>query len=412
MKTLPIQFRGPAFVADAQSAESLPTRRQNEEGQPGPAVANATDQSTSPSETLAAPLRELSLEFRGDALEYFRIWIVNLCLTLLTLGIFSAWAKVRNKRYLYSHTLLDGTPFQYLGQPLPIFRGRLIALALFLIYFISRNLITSVLPFVIGAGLVLAPWVVVRSAAFNARYSAYRNMTLSFCGNYLGAAKALYWYGLIPILAAGSAFDWGGVPQLGDLAFAVFGFIFPWWWADIRRFLVGNTRFGGINGHLTLGGGQLWTIYFLGSLRLIIPVMVGTFSLGAAAHSPGPSLATVIPVAFALLIFLAGYCISHGYIQARSGNLVWNNTRLGTLRFESDLDRWDLALLYFVNTIAIVGTAGLMTPWAIVRTIKYRMSCTRVLPEDDLAVFEGSENDSVQAVGAEVGQIFDLDLSL
>jgi uncharacterized membrane protein YjgN (DUF898 family) len=34
----------------------------------------------------------LSFEFKGSAREYFRIWIVNLCPTLFTLGIFSAWA--------------------------------------------------------------------------------------------------------------------------------------------------------------------------------------------------------------------------------------------------------------------------------------------------------------------------------
>ena len=118
----------------------------------------------------APPLKELSLEFQGKAPEYFRIWIVNLCLTLLTLGIFSPWAKVRTKRYLYSHTLLDGTPFQYLGRPLPILKGRLIAVALLLIYFVSRHLVTSVLPLVLAAGLVLAPWAIARSAAFNARY--------------------------------------------------------------------------------------------------------------------------------------------------------------------------------------------------------------------------------------------------
>ena len=66
----------------------------------------------------------MDLQFTGSALEYFRIWIVNVCLTLVTLGIFSAWAKVRKKRYFYSHTLLDGTPFQYLGMPIPILKGR------------------------------------------------------------------------------------------------------------------------------------------------------------------------------------------------------------------------------------------------------------------------------------------------
>ncbi len=57
---------------------------------------------------------------------------MNLCLTLLTLGAYSAWAKVRKKHYFYAHTTLDSTPFQYLGQPLPILKGRIIAAVLFL----------------------------------------------------------------------------------------------------------------------------------------------------------------------------------------------------------------------------------------------------------------------------------------
>ena len=38
------------------------------------------------------------LTFDGPAAEYFRIWIVNLLLTLLSLGVYSAWAKVRKAR--------------------------------------------------------------------------------------------------------------------------------------------------------------------------------------------------------------------------------------------------------------------------------------------------------------------------
>ena len=71
---------------------------------------------------------QLKLEFRGNGREYFQVWIVNLCLTLVTLGIFSAWAKVRKKRYFYSNLILDGTPFQYLASPIPILRGRAAAL--------------------------------------------------------------------------------------------------------------------------------------------------------------------------------------------------------------------------------------------------------------------------------------------
>jgi uncharacterized membrane protein YjgN (DUF898 family) len=365
------------------------------------------------------PLREVSLEFQGQSSEYFRIWIVNICLTLLTLGIFSAWAKVRNKRYLYSHTLLDGTPFQYLGKPLPILRGRLIAVALFLIYFISSNLVPSVLPLVICAGLLLAPWVIVRSAAFTARYSAYRNMTFGFDGNYAEAAKTLYWFGLIPILAVGSAFDWGGSEALDDTAFSVFGLLFPFWLARLKAFLIGSTRFGGIRGQLRILDTQLWGIYFRGGLLSLGPIVAMMILLFLSAKSQASQASFDRQYAFrwhalalALLAALAGYAFSHGYIQSNSGNLVWSNTRLGTVRFESDLRTGDLVWLYFSNAIAIISSAALMTPWAVVRTIRYRTSHMHVLSNGDLAAFEGSETRSVQAAGAEVGQIFDLDLSL
>ena len=37
-------------------------------------------------------------EFTGSGFEYFRIWIVNVLLTIVTFGIYSAWAKVRTLR--------------------------------------------------------------------------------------------------------------------------------------------------------------------------------------------------------------------------------------------------------------------------------------------------------------------------
>ena len=40
------------------------------------------------------------IEFTGAAREYFGIWIVNIILSVCTLGIYSAWAKVEEKRIL------------------------------------------------------------------------------------------------------------------------------------------------------------------------------------------------------------------------------------------------------------------------------------------------------------------------
>ena len=70
-----------------------------------------------------------SAVFTGQGSEYFRIWVVNLLLTLVTLGVYSAWAKVRTARYFRNNTRLDGHVFDYHGNPAAILRGRIIALA-------------------------------------------------------------------------------------------------------------------------------------------------------------------------------------------------------------------------------------------------------------------------------------------
>jgi len=352
---------------------------------------------------------ELALEFRGSAREYFRIWAVNLCLTLLTVGIFSAWAKVRKKRYFYSHTVLDGTPFQYLGQPLPILKGRIVAALLFLLYYASSNFFTAALPYMLAAGLVLAPWVIVRSAAFNARYSAFRNMTFRFHGDYRGALKTLYTLGLIPLLVVGTMFDWWGNYYVMGAAYAAFGFFFPWWIRGLKHFIVSRTAFGGEHGELTAGGGQFFKIYFIAGLILVVAGAV-TAALAATAFS---SIGMKAYASFLIIVpIYAGYVLAFAYTQAHISNLVWNHTRLGPLRFHSSLSARGLAKLYFTNALAIVASLGLLTPWAVMRTLKYRADHMRVIREGELGDFRGAEATAVQAAGAELGEFFDVDLSL
>ena len=58
------------------------------------------------------------IRFTGSGSEYFGIWIVNLLLMLVTLGLYYPWAKVRRLRYFYGSTSLDGSSFEYHGLSL------------------------------------------------------------------------------------------------------------------------------------------------------------------------------------------------------------------------------------------------------------------------------------------------------
>lgn len=331
----------------------------------------------------------LALRFTGSASEYFRIWIVNLCLTLFTLGIFSAWAKVRKKRYFYSHTLLDGTPFQYLGQPIPILKGRLIAAALFAVWYAATHYITALLPFVVIAAFILAPWVMVRAAAFNARYSAFRNMTFSFAGTYLGAAKVLYGWAIVTILS--------------------FGIAFSWWQQRLKRYMVGQTGYGGVDGEFSATGGQFFKTYFIAGLLFTVAMFAATMMLGIGAATGGEKSSVMVVW---LIGIYAIYVMAYAYIQARIINLVWNHTRLGPLQFWSGIEARGLLKLYLTNALAILASAGLLIPWATMRTLRYRAEHMSVTAVGDLGEFRGSADSNVRAVGAEVGDFFDFDMSL
>ena len=124
--------------------------------------------------------QKLPFEFTGNGFEYFRIWIVNLLFTIITLGIYSAWAKVRTKSYFYRNTKVAGSGFDYHASPTQILKGRLlsvVAYAVFLAASESHLVIASIIAIIYVA---ILPWLIVRAHVFNARNSSWRNIRFDF----------------------------------------------------------------------------------------------------------------------------------------------------------------------------------------------------------------------------------------
>ena len=123
---------------------------------------------TLPLAPAAAPADELPLEFTGSGGAYFKIWIVNLLLSIVTLGIYSAWAKVRRERYFLNNTLLDGSPFEYHANPVSILKGRLLVVGVL----IAANIAAEFNPLLNLAVTVvffaLLPWMISRAMRFRA----------------------------------------------------------------------------------------------------------------------------------------------------------------------------------------------------------------------------------------------------
>jgi len=333
----------------------------------------------------AGPGKRHPVEFSASAGEYFRIWIVNLALTIVTLGIYSAWAKVRKRRYFYGHTRIDGESFEYRANPLAILRGRLIAVAAVAVFY-GVGYFAPLYQLLLWIPLaILAPWLLVRSFAFNAYNTAYRNVRFRFEGTYRACLKIILVYG------------W--------LVFT--GLLYPYLKHRLIRFVAENHRYGTTRFEVADFKKPFIGAY-ANAFGLGIVLAVVVFG-GGAVMAQGKA-----PYFFfgMIVLFYGGLFLLFAYIRARTTNAIWSALRIGPLRFESSLRARDLMWLYFSNVLAIAFTLGLATPWAAVRTMRYRASKTTVIASGPLDGFAEGQAQQVSVTGEEVAELFDIDIAL
>lgn len=333
--------------------------------------------------------------FHGKAGEYFRIWIVNLSLTILTLGIYSAWAKVRKNRYIYGSLDLAGSRFDYLATPLRILRGRLIAIAL-LVAYVAVESITPVF----GGGLLvmltlLTPWLLVRSRMSNMRYTAYRNIRFGFTPAYGEAYTAVLGYGILSVITL--------------------GIMFPYAHYRRNRMIVGNSRFGNLGFAFKARAGQFFVAYAIGGVLAMMLVLPLQFIPGLEGLKEADSLPPVLFVLPIILLLLFYYTIGQ-FVKAYILRLVTNHTEIGTGDTSAKLGcDWSLPGMlgiYLVNIIAIIFSLGLLIPWAQMRILRYQMNHTWIeVPAGLDNVVAGVERD-VSSLGEEIGDVFDVDIGL
>lgn len=345
------------------------------------------------SDVTANPSREIPFQFGGRTSEYFSIWIVNLALTILTLGIFSAWAKVRRERYFYGNTSVDGVPFQYFASPLAVLRGRLIAAALLVIYVVLGEFNPIAQIVLIASLFVATPWIVVNGLRFRARYSAFNSLGFQFDGRLREAWGPYFWLLLLV------------VPTLG--------LIFPYVRYRQRRFMVAGHRYGDTSFAFGAHFGDFAFIYIVASVVMLlgfgaaIIVVMGLSFTGSA-----PATYTDIYVLATIVLLYLAMFLGWTYISVSISNLVFNTSRLGDHALRSSLRVKDVAWIYLSNTVAIIASVGLLIPWAQIRLARYRAERLTLLATGDLSAFAGASGGAQSATGAETADLFDVDLSL
>lgn len=118
-------------------------------------------------------------DFHGRAGEYFMICLTNIILCIITLGIYTPWAMVRSRRYIYENMELNGARFGYHATGLAIFLSWLFLV--FVIILISFFAVVPALELVLLLVFFLVlPLFMVKSIKYNAMMTTLNNVRFNF----------------------------------------------------------------------------------------------------------------------------------------------------------------------------------------------------------------------------------------
>jgi uncharacterized membrane protein YjgN (DUF898 family) len=349
-----------------------------------------------------AAIAPAPVRFTGSGSEYFGIWIVNLLLTIITFGIYSSWAKVRRLKYFYRHTEVAGSTFDFHGDPVKIFIGRLIAIAMLIAYNLSvrsRSLMTLV---VVGAIAFVMPWLLRNSFRFRLYNTSWRGIRFHFRGA-VGAAYRVFLLN-------------------GFLTVITLYLLAPFMHQRLKEYQHNNSWFGKTQCSFHARVGQFYKVYFLvlaGALLfgavMILSGIGGTFvalsqaKAGGAPPSPH-AVFRMIGILYGAVIIAA---VSIGpTFHALITNLIWRNTRIGEHRIQCNIAPLGLVWIGISNLFLTVITLGLFMPWAVVRLTRFQLQAVTLVPASNLQEFVAAEPDNISAVGEEAATAFDFDISL
>lgn len=342
----------------------------------------------------AVDVRTESFGYAGTTSEYFRIWIVSLCLTVITLGIYSAWAKVRKRRYLYRSARLAGASFDYHADPIVILKGRLIAVGALALYAAGGYFVPGI-EGLIGLAIFLAvPWLVVRARMFNARYTSYRNLRFRFDPVYGESYAVIMGWNL--------------------LAGLTLGLLYPY--AHYRRsaMIVNNSHFGNLDFELAEIFRGFYATYLKAAALVLAALVVlgvgatfvptaadGEVEAGTAAFLLGPVVGLFVAIAAAA-----------AYIGPAITKLVLENSTIGEHRIVCAWNIPRIVFINFTNFAAIAFTLGLAIPWATIRLQRYQFENLSLAVCGDLDAVIATQSDEVSAMGEEFGEAFDIEIGL
>lgn len=394
------------------------------------------------------------LIFRGESMEYFKIWIVNVLLTVVTLGLYYPWAKVRTNRYLYANTTFNGRNFDYHATGKQLFLGYVVAMGLFIAYIILGEVspeASIILPIIL---FIAVPWIIWRSLKFGMRMTSFSNVHFSFNDTVKQSYINFFVYPFLLMLALytvpimmfvlpllsedyGIDFSWilAYAPFLIIISFILASCIYAVMKRKNTSYIINGTGYGQGVFHTQVEAKKFWFIAFKSVflfifVNLFVLAIVGTiayYTMGMGIFQEIEQminddkldqlpmmLASLLPLLSAAYMgMLISMIIVISYIVTRQRTYVLGNTTLDKkIKFASTLKARSLSWVSVTNLLAIIFSLGLAYPWAKIRMTKLMARHTCIDAGTDINAYITQQQQIGSSLGDQIGDAFDVDVGL
>ena len=401
--------------------------------EPRPRIADAPGPASSPPAIRSAPMRlqpdaepdgtfVSRMTFTGCGGEYFRIWVVNLFLSIVTLGIYSAWAKVRKTRYFWQNARLVGYVFDFHGNPVAILRGRIVALLLLVAYSWGFEFSLTAGLVTIAVLLAAGPWLFVKAQQFKFGNTSFRGLRFGFAAPFATGYRVVFpilvvWFSTTVVAALVTKTSIGIGMSFGVVSIVSL-LLIPGMHHRLKAFQHDYATYGDRRFEFRPALGAFYWVYIKGLAFVALGGIAGSVLVGAVLmpvmrRTAAPDAPSWLWYATGVGTAVITYVVAWPYLAARLQQVVWSHTRIEDVRFRTEIAAWPLFKLVLRNVALTLVTCGLYWPFAAVALARYRVECMRVDADAPLAdVAAGTFARASVAVGDAAADTFGMDLGL
>ena len=384
----------------------------------------------------------IPFSFNGSGGEFFFIWIVNRLLIILTLGIYSAWAKVRTAEYFHQNTVLGDSSFDYHGDPKSILKGYMLIGAVLLVGTIAEKISPALGRTIFFVTTLLYPWFLLKSLQFKLSNTSFRGIDFQFKGKIAGLYAIFLICYLALIITLGIFIVTGKLllnavgtenQDLRNIIWICLFLVYVVVAAHVGGFFIQKKKSFIMNG-IWFGTAAFQCKATLESFyetlfKTILVLSIVIVLLFAALANNLVSIVTGIldpikelvnagsPISVFLIFFCAfaayaPFLSAYVYVTSKFTNVVWNTTTVkGGHRFTCNIEPTTAIWISLSNLFLIGITLGFFKPFATVRTLQYRLSCMSLIPNGSLDDFMADQENAVGSTGEAAADLMDIDIA-